>query len=52
MEPLLAAIDPGWTYVLLGGIGLLTIPLIWLVVLIGPSRRRMRKLRARDEASR
>ncbi|KIY69160.1 MFS general substrate transporter [Cylindrobasidium torrendii FP15055 ss-10] len=43
MDVILRSIKPGWTYVLLTGVCLLTIPLMYLVMKIGPARRKMRK---------
>lgn len=43
MDVILDAIQPGWTYVLLGGIALITIPIFFVIIKIGPSRRRKRR---------
>ncbi|KAK0208811.1 MFS general substrate transporter [Desarmillaria ectypa] len=43
MDLLLRALGAGWTYVLLGGICMLTIPLVYLIIHIGPPRRIKRR---------
>ncbi|KAK0246309.1 major facilitator superfamily domain-containing protein [Armillaria nabsnona] len=43
MDLILRALGAGWTYVLLGGICALTIPLVYLIMYIGPPRRIKRR---------
>ncbi|KAK0466462.1 MFS general substrate transporter [Desarmillaria tabescens] len=43
MDLLLRALGAGWTYVLLGGICMLTIPLVYLIIHFGPPRRIKRR---------
>ncbi|KAK0439767.1 major facilitator superfamily domain-containing protein [Armillaria borealis] len=43
MDLLLRALGAGWTYILLGGICALTIPLVYLIMYIGPPRRIKRR---------
>ncbi|KAG7452354.1 MFS general substrate transporter [Guyanagaster necrorhizus] len=43
MDLLLRALGPGWTYILLAGICVLTIPLVYLTIQIGPPRRIKRR---------
>ncbi len=51
MDVILDGIGAGWTYVLLGGISLLTIPIVFIVIQIGPARRRKRREEALAEAN-
>ncbi|PBK76751.1 MFS general substrate transporter, partial [Armillaria solidipes] len=43
MDLILRALGAGWTYILLGGICVLTIPLVYLIMYIGPPRRIKRR---------
>lgn len=43
IDIILRALGPGWTYVLLGGICLLVLPLLYLVMKIGPANRAKRQ---------
>ncbi|KAK0198905.1 MFS general substrate transporter [Armillaria mellea] len=43
MDLILRALGAGWTYILLGGICVLTIPLIYLIMYFGPPRRIKRR---------
>ncbi|KAG1831189.1 major facilitator superfamily domain-containing protein [Suillus subalutaceus] len=45
IDLLLCKIDAGWTFVLLGGICLISVPLVWLAVRTGPSCRAGRCVR-------
>ncbi|KAF9537815.1 MFS general substrate transporter [Agrocybe pediades] len=47
VEPIINAIGMGWTYILLSGICLLSLPLIYLAIRIGP-RYRVKRQRARE----
>ncbi|KAJ7643818.1 major facilitator superfamily domain-containing protein [Roridomyces roridus] len=49
IQPLIDALNPGWTYVLLGGISALMGPIIYLVMRIGP-RCRARRIRMAEMA--
>ncbi|KAJ7671193.1 MFS general substrate transporter [Mycena rosella] len=46
IQPILAALRPGWTYVLLAGMCVLVSPLIYVVMRIGPACRARRRARA------
>ena len=50
IDPIINRIGIGWTYVLLGGLSILVLPLICGAMIIGP-RFRIRRQRARDEGS-
>ncbi|KAK0484531.1 MFS general substrate transporter [Armillaria novae-zelandiae] len=43
MDLILRALGAGWTYILLGGICVLTIPVVYLIIYIGPPRRIKRR---------
>ncbi|KAJ7090856.1 MFS general substrate transporter [Mycena belliarum] len=45
IQPILAALRPGWTYVLLAGICVISSPLIYVVMHIGPTCRAKRRAR-------
>ena len=45
MDIILNALNPGWTYVLLGGICALMGPLIYLAMWLGPRCRATRRVR-------
>lgn len=45
IDLLLRKIGTGWTFVLLGGICFISVPLIWLAARIGPSCRAGRRVR-------
>lgn len=45
IDLLLRKIDAGWTFVLLGGVCFISIPLVWLAVRIGPPCRAGRRVR-------
>jgi len=49
VEPLIKGIGIGWTYVFLGGLSLLSLPLVYLSIRIGP-RQRGKRQRARELA--
>jgi hypothetical protein len=44
IDLLLHKIGAGWTFVLLGGVCFISVPLIWLAVRIGPPCRAGRRL--------
>lgn len=50
VDPIINGIGIGWTYVLLGGLSVLALPLICGSMIIGP-RCRIRRQRARDQES-
>ncbi|KIY73076.1 MFS general substrate transporter [Cylindrobasidium torrendii FP15055 ss-10] len=52
MDVVLNAIKPGWTYVIFGALCFLIIPLIYLVIMAGPGRRKVRKAKAQLEEER
>jgi hypothetical protein len=49
IDLIIKAIGNGWTYIILAGIELLSIPLIFLAIRIGP-KYRIRRQRQREEA--
>ncbi|THU81798.1 MFS general substrate transporter [Dendrothele bispora CBS 962.96] len=43
IDLILNALDPGWTYVMLGAVTLALTPIVWVVIRIGPWCRRKRR---------
>ena len=47
IEPIINKIGLGWTFIILGALMLLTVPLIYLEIAVGPKYRRARSRAAR-----